>query len=247
VDEISFVQTVEDFLRPDLRHSHPSNEQTLQELPAYAAELYQLLLPSNPQKEPDFSKGIASLYTLYSSLERATIRTANTAYPPEQANFALYHSPEGLFSEAGCICEPVIPTVPYTFSLDLFSKDRLHLRIDPLDRPGLIEDLRISIRTERGDTFYTADLASMFEQTGTNHIHSCDCIYRATNTSRYLIASSYDPQIILPPLNHSGLCRLQISLRVKSFIPDVLLNLLTPALQSLSRQVGRAGRSPIPE
>lgn len=222
-DEPDFVRSVESFLRPSLRHSFAPYDETMKSLPTYAAELYTFLMNHASEAETTSPAKLEFLYSLYSSMERTT---PHTEFRPEEAGVTLYHSNNGLYSEEECFHVTSLPTQKSVSHFDLVSNGPLHLRLDPLDRPGILDELLITVVSESQEVLFSANLESLTSDVNGYGINLLDCQTYVHENNSCLIATSHDPQILLPPLEYSGLCHITLSIRTTGYIPVALTQVM---------------------
>lgn len=218
-DREQFMSTVETFINPTLRHSRIPYEQTVKELPAYAAELFDTLVKTEDINDTAFHQKIHSFYSLYTSLEQSNAALIKGADKPiETANLTLYYSENGHFSEEQSFSEPISPAMGQTFNFDFAPHISLQLRLDPLDRPGIIDILNIRVSSIDGELLFFADLDSIARKNLFKDNSLKDCLIIDGQYTPLLITTSNDPQITLPCINIIRPCSIKISLRVASLI-----------------------------
>jgi len=219
-DREQFIATVETFVNPNLRHSHIPYDQTIKELPAYAAELFDILVKTKNFDDTELQQKIHSLYSLFTSIEQGNAFQINGAdMPKEKAELTLYYSENENFSEEQSFSEPVSPAMELTFNFDFTPQNSLHLRLDPLDCPGIIDILNISVSSGDGKLLFSADLNFLAAMGHCTEMLFVNCLILDGQHTSLLITSSNDPQITLPCINTSGPCHIRISLRIVNFIP----------------------------
>ena len=219
-DREQFIATVETFINPTLRHSHIPYDQTINELPAYAAELFDILVNTQDIDDAELQQKIHSSYSLYSSLELGNaVQVKGADKPIESANLTLYYSENEHFSEEQSSSEPVSPAIELTFNFDFAPQNPLQLRLDPLDRPGIIDTLNISVSSDDGELLFFGDLDSITRKNPFQDNSLKDCLIIDGQYTPLLITTSNDPQIAFPFINIIRPCTIKISIRVASFIP----------------------------